>query len=451
MRRNQRRKKRQSTRLILVVLGSVLIVMGWPIHSAEYLASESVAPKSALTTNDAISAEYRDKEKEKKLSDRLRTREQGLLRDAVIVFRPRLFDFARDDFSGLERGLTAGGINLDYRSGRWRDSLSLNLSYASSFEVNDRYDNGSLGLLKTGGGSVSVLSEANLRIDSSESGLGATLFRQSFNLPYLNRQDSRMIPNTFDAVRIDYTTESSDLIFGYVNKIKKRDSDRFISMSRAAGDEKGSQGVIMAGARFAGASWEIGGLNLYNRDALNIFYLESRYRNTGSAGIDYQIATQYTRQRSVGSEDVGTIDTRLAGLKLVASWRHILLSLKYTQTGKNGDIQSPWGGRPHFNSMMIGHFDRAGERARGVGISYALDRWRLPAFSLSVKYSRGRNAQDSVGQHLPDRKESDLTIDYKPVGAMQGLWVRFRFARMKLGGENLRDVRFILNYPVQLL
>ena len=61
-----------------------------------------------------------------------------------------------------------------------------------------------------------------------------------------------------------------------------------------------------------------------------------------------------------------------------------LLALKLTATkvGSEAEIKSPWGGRPHYNSLMLESFDRASERSIGASLAYSLDQLGLQASAL---------------------------------------------------------------------
>jgi hypothetical protein len=423
------------------------------LYGAEYLQAETVAPKRAHDTSAAISAEFDEKEKQRsRLIDILKKRRatsNSFRRDATIHFKPRLYDFERQPFAGYDDGLSTGGASIEYRSGKWRDLVSVGLTHASSFEINNRKNNGSLGLLTSNGHDISVFSEAYVRISDTEQNVSATLFRQSFNLPYLNRQDSKMVPNTFDAVRVDYRKDSINVVIAQVNKFKPRDSEHFIQMSRAAGTNDSSNELMLAGARYELGPWEIGAVDLYTKDLMNILYLESRYRGSFHDEIDFQIAGQFTKQTSIGAEEIGTIDTWHWGATLISSWRHVVLSLNYTDTDDSGSLISPWGGRPHFNSLMLEDFDRAGEQSHGIGISYTLDRWGLPSLSMTLKYVEGDVASNN--NQLFDQREMDFTLDYKPQNNLNNLWLRFRYAEASRNGETRRDIRLIFNYPLQLI
>ena len=107
--------------------------------------------------------------------------------------------------------------------------LSLGLTYAYSTDLDVSKDEVPLGLLADDGSALSVISEAFVRLDARDSELSAVLYRQSFNLPYLNRQDSRMVPNTFEAYRLDYSTKKIDMLVTYVTRMKKQNSNKFVS------------------------------------------------------------------------------------------------------------------------------------------------------------------------------------------------------------------------------
>jgi hypothetical protein len=59
--------------------------------------------------------------------------------------------------------------------------------------------------------------------------------RQKIDSGYVNLQDNRMIPNTFEAATLSGKLGWLRYDAGYVTAIKPRDSNDFISMSRQAG------------------------------------------------------------------------------------------------------------------------------------------------------------------------------------------------------------------------
>jgi hypothetical protein len=100
---------------------------------------------------------------------------------------------------------------------------------------------------------------------------------------------------------------------------------------------------------------------------------------------------------------------------------------------------------------MLLDFDRAGEQSADVTVSYSLDQWKLPGFSLSTNFARGLYAEDENGINQEDVHEFDITLDYKSSNKrLKGLWVRIRYGEADQGDRTLRDFRAILNYPVSL-
>ena len=62
-----------------------------------------------------------------------------------------------------------------------------------------------------------------------------TGYRQIVDDGYVNRQDNRMIPNTFEGVTLKGQVGFVAYNVGYLWDIKPRNSDEFISMSQQAG------------------------------------------------------------------------------------------------------------------------------------------------------------------------------------------------------------------------
>ena len=65
---------------------------------------------------------------------------------------------------------------------------------------------------------------------------------------------------------------------GYIDKIKLRNSDRFIPMSEAAGVTDVNRGVYVGGGRVSYKGFTFGAIDYYSSDIINIFYTESNYK-----------------------------------------------------------------------------------------------------------------------------------------------------------------------------
>jgi hypothetical protein len=76
----------------------------------------------------------------------------------------------------------------------------------------------------------------------------AALFRRALQLPFINGNDSRMIPNTFEAYQLEVEPwPIFRLNFGYVAAMKARTSATFEPMSTIAGAPQVNRGTSFAG------------------------------------------------------------------------------------------------------------------------------------------------------------------------------------------------------------
>ena len=105
--------------------------------------------------------------------------------------------------------------------------------------------------------------------------------------------------------------------------------------------------------------------------------------------------------------------------------------------------------------MMRHNFDRADEDALSLGASYNFRRLGFEGLSVVGTFARGWGAQDEFGASLNDRRELDLTLDYRlQRGALKGLWFRIRGAFLNEYGSGARssnEFRVIIRYDLPLL
>ena len=117
---------------------------------------------------------------------------------------------------------------------------------------------------------------------------------------------------------------------------------------------------------------------------------------------------------------------------------------------------SPWGSKPGPLNLILSDFDRAGEDAWLVGLSFDFRKVGLPGFSAFANLASGRNGHDpTLSVALPDEREIDLTFDYRVhEGRLKGFWIRVRGAFLNEHGarsESSNEVRVTLNYDLPLL
>ena len=235
--------------------------------------------------------------------------------------------------------------------------------------------------------------------------------------------------------------------------MKPRGAGHFDPASRATGAPL-DRGLTMLGAAFVPAQGlQIGALNLTNWDVMNVFYTEARWTYTLPRGLGLQLALQFTDQRSIGEEAIGSFSTHQLGVQVATSFRNVLFTGAWAITDDDARIRSPWGGRPSFLSLMRSDFDGAGQRAWTIGASYDFGQIGWDGWSGFVNVARGTDARDPMtGLRFEDEREVDVTLDYRPEGGLfDGVWFRVRGAWLDAGGSRTaRDIRVIVNYDLPL-
>ena len=290
------------------------------------------------------------------------------------------------------------------------------------------------------------------------------LYRYEYNTPYINKNDSRMTPNTFEG----YTANGSfggkegapglRYGFGYIDKIKPRNSDVFISMSEAAGTKNVDRGVFTGGGNFSYRGFNFGAIDYYSSDIINIFYTETSYKLAVTDRLGVLFAAQFTDQRSVGDNLLtgNAFSTNQFGIKTDISYGGAILTLGYSIDAQGADLQSPWGIHPGYTSVQVQDFNRAGENAFIAKLSYDFSRLGLEgltAYALLV-HGSGR-INPSTGLSVPNEDEFDADLQWRPKWKfLKGLWFRVRYANIhqyEAPGSTINDFRVIVNYDFPLL
>ena len=457
--RNTRHPLRHIRRCgLLLWLAAVVFVPG--ARAAEYLTDEKPVPPSVEDEVSPMEDVFPTDVPEWRVLPRLRKRLETAApfwRDTRLGLYPRVYYFDRQRDNAQDSEALAYGGRLAYNSGWWRDRIRLNASVFTTQRAYGPDDKGGTLLLKPGQKGFFVLGKANIELKLRED-IRAKLFRQSFNLPYLNRNDSRMVPNTFEAYTlIKRPVNHWALAFSQVRKMKRRESDEFVSMSEAAGFEDTDEELTMGGIRYDFSDdFNIGAITQYAWEFMNTFYSEAN----GVWRLDddwaLRLGAQYTDQQSVGDEIGGEFDTCVYGGRIATSYRNATLTLAFSSTDDDARIRNPFGGYPGYLSLMIESFNRADEDAWLVGASYDFSRVGAPGLSSFINYAEG-NTPDSGANASPDQRELDITVDYRfQSAALSGLWLRARAAFVDedddvAGASDVDDIRIILNYDLPIL
>jgi len=373
--------------------------------------------------------------------------------DFEAVIRPRMFYKNTDTLSGGEQEAWALGGFAGLRSPWFGDLFQFGVvGYASQKLYGPAGKGGTL-ILQSDQSSIYVLGEAwgALRV------AGQTIagYRQLIDRPFINPQDTREIPNTFEAYTLTGASGPLSYTGGYMTKMKTRASEDFLWASQVAGAPGSKKGVIYAGATYAFAN--TGYLKLdevYSTDVYNTFYVEGRYPFPFDDKTRLTLGAQYYPQKSVGDDLIGSFSTWGYGLNAALTYGAVTGQLYYTQTGKGFTTQSPYGDHPSYLNLQQIVFNTAGEKAWAVRGTVDFGPIGAPGLTATSIYASGKDRiNSSTGAPLPDHWELDVRGDYafaKGTWA-EGLVATFRYSWLHQDGspQTQTDLRAILNYVVR--
>ncbi len=431
-------------------------------RSATRAATGTVLALGALVAAPGLHAQAARGDDEPNRQDRVETIDVdsearlGFRAGSRLRVKPRSYYLDRDRDSGADSVAWALGGALEYRSGWAWDRLQLAGSVFTSQKLYGPADEDGTRLLKPGQEGFTVLGEAHLTLRLG-AGNGIRAGRQTFDLPYLARQDVRMAPHTFEAIAVGRpVAQGFGYIAGYVDRFKGNDADRFVPMSVAAGAPGSDEGLGLLAAQYVFEDGSlVGATQQTSFDVMRTLFVkaEKSFALGGDASVRGHV--QYTDQRSSGEALIGTFATHLAAFKLELSLPSTSMRIAHSRAGCCMGLQSPFGGSPNYLSIIVDNFDRAGEDAWLVGMSHDFSALGAPGLAAFWNVSRGDTPD--VGLHAsPDETEYDLTLDYRfgeqhPLGGLalrvRGAWVDQDEA---LGGVDFLDFRVIANYTFDL-
>ena len=406
------------------------------------------------------------------------------LKDTKFELNFRTFYFDRSDFSGAEKQAWAIGGWLGAKTGYFFDHIAFGATVYTSNPIYAPDDRDGTGLLAPGQNGYTVLGEfyADVRIMKD---MNLNIGAKGYDTPFINRNDTRMTPNTFEAVvlngRVEVGNSSSDAGtptdsvdlskdgkevaaptptpaqdvgairygLGYFYKIKAQNDSEFVSMSEDAGADV-ERGVWAAGAIYEKGKFNIGAIDYYSEDIINIAYAQMGFELKLATDWRLRFAGQYVDQGSVGNNDLQghSFSGHQFGVKVDLPIRNALFTAAFTQAWGTANLQSPWSGYPGYTSVQVQDFNRAGEGAFLLRAGYDFP-WvkGLNAYALAVFGTD----PDLAGQFR--QNEFDFNLQWAPPkGVLEGLSLRLRYAVVQqFGGDvhNLTDFRAICNYVIK--
>lgn len=365
----------------------------------------------------------------------------------------RTYYFDSESTSGKPTEAWALGGWVGFRTPWWGDFFQAGANYYVSGKLYGPEGKGGTRLLTADQDSIYVLGEAFGAFRFA--GQTLTAYRQLIDRPFINPNDSRMIPNTFEAYTLSGAADDVSYTGGYITKAKLRDTESFVWMSNVAGGKGDQKGVA-----YAGMTWKFvkGGYvrldEQYAFDVFNTFYADVRYPIALDDRTGLLLGAQYYPQTSVGADQIGSFSTWAYGLQGAVNHAPFGAQFSWTQTGTGYSTQNPFGTHPSYHSLQQVDFNSAGEKSWGVRANVDLASLGAPGLTAYVFYVSGTDRQaNGTGAPLPDRNETDVRVDYAfPKGTgLEGLIATFRYSWLREDGaaQTGTQLRAYLNYEVR--
>ena len=465
------RKRSAYVRMLFLTLGMTLMAMllrgTSPVLAQEAISQEEPTPSSVEEIVTPMQRSFEEKIRWPRLFPWLKEKLKDtnpFFRDTRLDLHLRTYYRLEDDTGSAKKEAWALGGDLIYESGYFLDHFALGAVLSTSQPLYAPEGREGTNLLAPGQEGYTVLSEIYGRVKLvGENYLN--LFRYEYNTPYMNRDDSKMTPNTFEGYVFQGTTWGQDrgekvaYGIGYIDKIKKQNDSTFQYMSRAAGADA-DRGVFAGGFNYFRGGLQVGAIDYYSQDIINIGYGETKYTLHVTDRLGFLFAAQFTDERSTGSELLtgSSFHVTQWGLMASTSYRNAILTFAYTNVSTGANMQNPWSSYPGYTSVQVKDFNRAGEQAFMVKGSYNFARLGLEDVTAYALWTHGWGAVNpTTNQSVFQQDEYNFDLQWLPKsGLLKGFWFRARYAHVDSRDGNpsgfpINDYRFIVNYVFPLL
>jgi len=374
-------------------------------------------------------------------------------KDTTFDVQARTFYLDRDKYDDSQSTAWALGGSAGFKTGYFRERFAFGATGYTSQRLYGPDDKDGTLLLKPGQEGYTVLGEAYgefLINDDTRLKLG----RFGIDTPYVNRNDARMTPNTFQALTLQGVYGGDDgapqwkFGAGYFDKIKERNADSFVSMARDAGAPSWvDRGVYTLGANYTRDRLSAGAIYYHSNDIISIFYTEAKYAFPLGDTAKLNLALQYSDQDSAGDNLLrgDEFSARQWGGKLELGYKGALFTTGYTRASGGTNMQNPWSGYPGYTSVQVEDFNRNGEGAWLLRAAYNVQ--SVKGLSFYALYVDGSDP-DAPTEYAKD--EYNLNAQWTVAdGPLKGLMMRVRYAHVSQKGpltSDLDDLRLLVYY-----
>ena len=285
------------------------------------------------------------------------------------------------------------------------------------------------------GNDVEVLGESYLTFDRGQYGFAAG--RQVIDTPFANASEHFMIPIAFHAYSAFYKfSESTKLRLLFLDRIKDRQSDKFVNLGEFAtkrfkDTHLNSEGVYVFSVEHRKDNYDIDFWGYRFSDMMDFLFLQGGYNFNKETSLFFQAAKQSSQGEGILDKDDKKIDASLYGFKIAHKWNDFKPSLAFVHVPKkdsalkNGALVSPFTffTSPVFtNSFMSGMENVDSGSSLKARLDYSLSK----KTTLALEYSQFQFTSDKT-----DRQEIDVDVHHKFSGNYDGLSLKVRTASVK--------------------
>lgn len=454
--------------MIPAALIGFIVLLGWGEVSAstnEAASHEEPRKISVTERTSFMERAFLERLERPALFPELRTKMKDMdpfFRDMNLDVNLRSYYFQRKQYDDSFNEAWAIGGALSYRSGWFLNHFGAGAAFYISEPLWAPDGRDGTKLLQEGQKGYVNVGQLYVRVKLIDNHF-LNLYRYEYNTPFINKNDSRMTPLTFEGYTFQGASGPKDGAFslkyggGYILKMKDLNSNEFLWMSRQAGAPT-DRGVWFGGGLFSMGRFSIGAMDYYCDDVINIGYAEAKYTWPVTEKLGLLVAVQFTDQRSTGDRLLtgASFSGQQIGVKTEMSYGGALLAAAFTATSNGVDLQSPWGGYPGYTSVQVQDFNRTNEKAFLVNAAYDFTRLGLDGVTASALFVHGRDRKNpATGQEEVNENELDFDLQWKAKkGIFKHFWPRLRYAMvLEQGGQErtMHVFRVILNYDFSLM